>query len=142
MLMGALAIALAGAFAGTAIYINVAEQAARLQLDHRALLAEWKPSCKRGFAMQASLAAIACVFGVIAFFVYFDWQWLVGAMFMLLNWPYTMLIVMPTKHRLMAVPPEEAGIESTQLIRWWGRLHAVRGVLGVAGAIFYLWAAA
>jgi hypothetical protein len=61
---------------------------------------------------------------------------------MLLNWPYTMLIVMPTKHRLMAVPPEEAGIESTQLVRWWGRLHAVRGGLGLAGAIFYLWAAA
>ena len=44
MFTGQLAFLTAAVFAGAALYISVVEQPARLGLDHRSVLIEWKPA--------------------------------------------------------------------------------------------------
>ena len=74
MLTGQLALTISAIFTGAAIYINIAEQPARLQLDDRSLLAEWKPAYKRGYMMQASLAIVGGLFGLVAYLSTFEWR--------------------------------------------------------------------
>jgi hypothetical protein len=140
MLTGQLALASAAFFAGAAVYVNVAEQPARLMLDDRSLLTEWQPSYHRGAMMQASLAIVSGLLGIAAFVFTFDWRWLLGAALILLNWPYTLMIIMPTNNELKATLPEQANAQTRGLIQQWGRLHAGRSALGVVAAIAYLWA--
>lgn len=138
MLAGHLALIAAAAFAGAAIYINVAEQPARLQLDDRALLREWKPAYRGGTAMQVPLVIVAFLLGTLAAWQTSGMLWLAGAIVMILNLPYTLLAIMPTNNRLMATTEGDATSEVRTLVKAWGRLHAVRGALGAAAALLFL----
>jgi hypothetical protein len=140
MLVGQLGLVLAAAFAGAAFYVNFAEQPARLTLDDRNLLKQWKPSYDAGYLMQATLAAVSAVLGFVAAWVNRDWRWIVGALLILANWPYTLIGIMPTNNRLKATAESDAGPTSRALLVSWGRLHAVRTVLGIAATLAYLWA--
>ncbi|HLZ05685.1 MAG TPA: DUF1772 domain-containing protein [Bradyrhizobium sp.] len=135
---GLIALVAAAAFAGAAFYVGFAEQPARLALDDQALLKQWKPSYARGFTMQASLAVISAILGFIASWQLHDWRWAVAAAVILANWPYTLVVMLPTNKRIDAWPIETASSESRALIVRWGKMHALRTALGVAATAGFL----
>jgi Domain of unknown function (DUF1772) len=140
MIAGHLALVVAAVFSGAAIYVNVVEQPARFSLDDRGLLAEWKPSYKRGFGMQAPLALAGFALGLVAWWQTRDLLFLVGGAMMLANWPWTLLVINPVNAVLMATESSQAGAQTRTLIEKWGRLHAVRTAFGFLAVIALLMA--
>jgi hypothetical protein len=140
MIFGVLALTSAAIFTGAALYVNVAEQPARLNLEDRALLTEWKPSYKRGAAMQAPLALVGCLLGLIAWWQTTQTGFLIGAVAMVAPWPWTLIGIKPTNDALLATEPEKAGPQTRALIAKWGVLHGVRTALGALATVAFLWA--
>ena len=142
MTIGLLALIAAAMFAGIALYISIAEQPARMKLDPSSALAHWKPSYGAGFIVQGALSAIAGLLGLITFLFYgFYISWLYGAIFMLINWPYTWYLIMPLNRELKAVDSSMASGDTMAKLGRWAWLHLLRGLLGAAGVLFYFLAA-
>jgi hypothetical protein len=140
MVFGLLALIAAAIFTGAALYVNAAEQPARLSLDDRALLTEWKPSYKRGAAMQAPLALLGCLLGLIAWWQTSHGGFLIGAIAIIAPWPWTLIGIKPTNAALLATEPDRAGPQTRALVVKWGALHGVRTALGVLATLAFLWA--
>jgi hypothetical protein len=90
--------------------------------------------------MQAPLALIGFLLGVLAARANMDWRWLAGALVLLANWPFTLIVILPTNKLLLDIKPQNADPKSRELIEKWGSLHAVRSLLGAAATMLFLWA--
>jgi Anthrone oxygenase len=66
--------------------------------------------------------------------------WPLGTALLIANWPYTLIAIMPTNNKLMAMAPDQAGPESRKLIEKLGSLHAMRTALGTFSAVASFWA--
>jgi hypothetical protein len=132
MLIGQLALLAAALFAGAALHVSIAEHPARLAAGEAAGLAQWKPSYERAKMLQGALALIG---GGLAFYLWWrslNQLWLIGSLLLLANWPYSLLMVAKVNRRLESAEP---GPEARALLARWGRLHAVRTILGLASAL-------
>jgi hypothetical protein len=138
MLAGLIALTLAALFAGAALYVSFVEQPARMRLETEAALAQWQPSYKRGAVMQAGLAMIAFLIGLAAWWQTANVFFLAGAVFQILPWPWTLLVILPTNKVLLAQDPARAGPDSRVLLEKWGKLHTMRTALGCAAALSFL----
>ena len=139
MFTGTFALAFSAAFTGAALYINLVEQPARLALDDNALLSEWRPSDRRGFAMLASLALIAAALALTAYFQTQDVRWLIGAIIVIASWPYTFFAMVPMNNRILTISAAESGA-ARELVRTWGLLEYGQTAIGLVACGVFLWA--
>ena len=141
-LIAGVAALLGTLFAGAALYINLVEHPARMACGTEAAARQWRPSYHRAAFMQATLAISAAVTGIATWTHGEGIVWLWGGLVMLAVVPFTLLVIRPTNQRLLAPERDLASAETRQLLERWGRLHAVRSILGLTAAITYLYALA
>ena len=139
-MFGPFALVAAALFAGAAIYVSVSEHPARLSLDDRSAVDEFNTSYPPAALMQASLALIGTVLGVLEWMMTGRVIWLMGALILFANVPYTFISIMPTNTALKARGGEGANFETREMLERWGRLHAVRSLLGAVAVVIFLWA--
>ena len=137
-LFGFLAVGCCGLFAGAALYVNLVEHPARMSCGVDLALREWAPSYKRASVMQASLAVIGGVAGVLAWALLGGLGYLVGALLLLTVVPFTLLVVFPTNKRLLELHAEGQIGNARELLKRWNALHAVRTALSVVAFVLML----
>ena len=130
MLLDLIALLCIGLFAGAALYVTLVEHPARLRCGTALAIVEFGPSYRRGAVMQASLAAVGCLVGVA------DWAHghgvlpLAAGLLMAAVIAFTLVVILPTNKRLLDPALDSGSAEAATLLARWGRLHAVRTVLG------------
>jgi Domain of unknown function (DUF1772) len=127
-------------FAGAAVYITAVEHPARLACGTEIAATQWAPSYKRATVMQASLAVIAGLFGVIRGAQAHSALWMWAAILILAVVPFTLIVIRPTNNRLLDPSRDRRSPETLRLLKQWGRLHAVRSVIGVVASTLFVWA--
>ena len=126
-----------GMFFGAASYINLVEQPARISCGVPLAVTEWRPSYKRATLMQVPLAVIGSLAALVSWRIDGDLAWLVGGLLLLLNIPFTLVVMWPTNKRLASQELDLRSEEADRLLRRWGRLHAFRTLLsGLAFLVF------
>ena len=126
-------------FSSWALYVTLVEHPARLDSGAGPGRAQFQPSYRRAAPWQASFALIAGVAGVVTAVATGRWPWLAGALAIGAAVPFTLVVIKPINRTLLSGGP--LGDEDTRrLLQRWGRLHAVRTVLGFAGLLAFLYA--
>jgi uncharacterized membrane protein len=138
MLLEILATSAAGLFAGAAIYIDLAEQPARKQIDIAAALTEWRPSYKRAAVVQPLLAAVGFLSAVAAWLMGGSVWWLVGGVILVAVIPYTLIVALPTNNKLLDPAIDKNPDLARRLLIRWGRVHTVRSIMSLATFLAFM----
>ena len=137
---GLYAFALAAAFLGATIYIGLVEQPARLKLNSRAMIQEWKLSNRRGTLVLSVLAILSATIAFIQFRMNGDVRWTIGGITILASWPYAYFVMVPVNVWLYAIGPGRAVSTTRKMMRDWGLLEWGHVLIGLAACGVFAWA--
>jgi Domain of unknown function (DUF1772) len=129
----------AGLFAGACVYVTLVEHPARVECGPALAIKEFGRSYRRAALMQAPLAVVGLVTGVVAWAQGSGAAWLVGGLLLGTIVPFTLAVIGPTNRRLADASLDSSSSEAGALLARWGRLHAVRTVVGVGVFVTFAW---
>lgn len=135
---GLVAVLASALFAGAAVYVSVAEHPARMECGTELAATEFAPSYRRAAVMQVALVAITTVAALVRWWAAGGALWLAGALCIFAAIPYTLVVIMPTNKRLLDPGRDRGSAETQALLVAWGRLHAVRTLLGLVASVLLL----
>ena len=140
MRLGLYAFAVAAAFLGATVYIGLVEQPARLRLNTRAMIEEWKLSNRRGTLVLSGVAVLSAAIALVQFRQSGDVRWIIGGTTILASWPYAYFVMMPVNVWLFAVQLGKPVSPVRRLMRDWGLLEWGHGLIGFAACGVFAWA--
>ena len=129
----------AGLFTGAAIYINLAEHPARMECGTELAVTVFGPSYKRAARMQVFLIIVSTLGGLAAWLISGRLLWLIGAILIGAVIPFTLIAMMPTNKKLLDPTLDRKASSIDELLTSWGKLHAVRSLLGLAATLTFLY---
>jgi uncharacterized membrane protein len=96
------------------------------------------PSYARATWLQAPLALLSFLAGTTVWFLGGGRSWLIAALLIGVVVPFTLVVIHPTNHALLAPGRDAGSAETRTLLERWGRLHAIRTGLSLAATATYL----
>jgi hypothetical protein len=130
----------AGLFCGAAIYINLVEHPARMSCGTALAVTEFAPSYKKATVMQVSLIVASFLSSLVAWLNDAGVYWLIGAIFIIVVIPFTIIFIFPTNKKLLDSSLDKNSEYARKLLDSWGKLHAVRSVLSLVSLLIFLYA--
>ncbi len=130
----------AGLWAGASSYISVVEHPAKLQVGIEFATEYFRPMARRAAPTMIVMALIAAVAGFVAWAVGEGLIWLIGGALMAAMLPMTAIFIVPTNRQLISVKASQSRDEAAVLLTRWGRLHAIRSLLGIVSFTLFVWA--
>src|SRR5262245_2826544 len=121
----------AGLFSGASLYVSVAQHPAWVEVGPAQAVKDFGPSARRAGAMQGMLAMVTLLSGAASWYLGAGIAWLLGGLLVGALAPYTFMVLMPVNRRMLDPGLDTGSNEARSLLSRWGRLHAVRTVVGV-----------
>src|SRR5215831_6955639 len=134
-----IAVVCAGLFSGAALYVNLVEHPARMGCGPELAVREFAPSYRRATLLQLPLALVGSLAGGIGAWDQASSTLLAATLLLAAVVPFTVVVILPTNHRLLDPSLDPASRNAVALLDRWGRLHAVRTVLSLLAFVLFLW---
>jgi hypothetical protein len=125
-----------GVFFGAALYISIAQHPATLDAGVQFAGRFFPPMYRRAATLQVALAVLGTLASLWSWWQGAGLLWLASAVLLFAVIPFTVLVIMPVNHRLLAPGRNPEAPDTEALLRRWGPLHTVRTVL--SGLAFLL----
>jgi len=127
-----------GLFAGAALYVELVEHPARIECGTDLALTEFGPSYRRGTVMQVSLAAISFLASLGGWIISSNIVWLIGGILIVSVIPFTLIAILPINKQLLDPSLDRNSKLASDLLKRWGKLHAVRSALSTTALLVFL----